>query len=155
MKDKLSPISELYSLRDDIKDIQEELEILEQLRSIATSVTVATDKEAVQSSGSQDKMAKIVAKIVDLENLINEKVDDFVDTKEFAKSVIFEIENENYQNVLYDFFILNIPLYQIAETYEIKYNNAKQWLHRGKAEYVKLCNARRNKKIQDIACVIK
>lgn len=149
--EKISPINELYSLKNDLKDIQEELDILMQLKAIATSVTVATDKEAVQSSGSQDKMANIVAKIVDLENLINEKVDSFIDKQEFAKSVISEIPNENYQNVMYGFFIGNLPLYQLAEDYGEKYNNVKHWLYRGKNEYTKIYNTKKHNKTQHIA----
>lgn len=42
------------------------MQIME-LRTVAESCTVRTDKESVQSSGSGDKMANIVGKIVDLE----------------------------------------------------------------------------------------
>jgi len=45
------------------------LQIME-LRAVAESCTVATDKESVQSSGSGDKMSNIVGRIVDLEREI-------------------------------------------------------------------------------------
>ena len=48
------------------------LEQIEQLRAVAESCTVRTDKEPVQSSGSGDKMANIVGRMVDLKKLLTE-----------------------------------------------------------------------------------
>lgn len=45
------------------------MQIME-LRAAAESCTVRTDKESIQSSGSGDKMANIVGKIVDIEQQI-------------------------------------------------------------------------------------
>lgn len=56
-----------------------------QLRAVAESCTVRTDKESIQTSGSGDKMANIVGKIVDLE----EKLSDIED-KVLERRMIFE-----------------------------------------------------------------
>ena len=44
-----------------------------ELRAVAESCTVRTDKESVQSSGNGDKMSNIVGRIVDLEREIYQR----------------------------------------------------------------------------------
>lgn len=140
----------LYSLRTDSNDINKKINQLEELRAIATSVTVATDKEAVQSSGSQDKMAKIVAKIVDLEEEINAEIDGYCVRREWVKDILFEIKNENYQNVIYDYFVCNLPLWQVADDYDITLDNAKKRLRRSKKIFEDIFENKKKEKIHDI-----
>lgn len=142
----------LYSLRVDNEEINKLVDKLNELKAIATSVTVATDKEAVQSSGSQDKMANIVAKIVDLEYEIDAEVDGYIERREFVKEIIFEIENENYQNILYDYFICNLDLWQIEENENINHDNARQRMFRAQKVFEKIFNAKKNIKTQNIVC---
>jgi len=61
----------LESIQEFAKKNHERLTQIMELRSVAESCTVSTDKESVQSSGS-DKMSNIVGRIVDLEREIFE-----------------------------------------------------------------------------------
>lgn len=58
----------LMSLQDFAKKNHDRLVQIVELRAVAESCTVRTDKESIQSSGSGDKLANIVGKIVDLEH---------------------------------------------------------------------------------------
>lgn len=57
-------------------------------KCLATSVTVPTDREAVQTSGVSDKVGNMVAKIVDLENEIDTMIDEYIDTRKKCINVI-------------------------------------------------------------------
>lgn len=57
----------LRSIQDFTKKNHDVLVQIMELRAVAESCTVRTDKESIQSSGSGDKLANIVGKIVDLE----------------------------------------------------------------------------------------
>lgn len=155
MTDLNNAIELLYSLRNIDNEIREQIDLLDQLRSVVTSVTVSTDKEAVQSSGSKDKMAGIIAKIVDLENEINAKTDGLINRKNIVKEVIFSIEKENYQDLLYDYFICNIPLWQISENMGITYDACKKQLSRAKRCFERMFDSKKKQKIQHIVENIK
>lgn len=120
----------LYSLLEFDKDVKHKLEMLAELKSLAIGTTASTDKEPVQSSGSQDKLGGIVAKIVDLETDINIATDELCDRRKLAKEIIFQISNEKYQNVLYDLFILCNPLYMVAENHDMTYDACKGYRNR-------------------------
>ena len=68
--------------------INARLEELESLRTLAMKTTATMGGERVQSSGSQQKMADCVVKIVELEQEINDAVDIFVDYKREAMALI-------------------------------------------------------------------
>lgn len=51
------------------KMIQNKLSEIYRLKTIACSVTVSTDKEAVDVSSDKDKLGSTVTKIVDLEKI--------------------------------------------------------------------------------------
>lgn len=128
----------LYSLFSINSDIAEKVDRLEELKASAIGTTASTDKEPVQSSGSKDKLGTVVSSIVDLENEINLKTGDYIKRRDFAKKLIFKIENEKYQNLLYDYFILRNPLYQVAEENEMTYDGAKSCKKRAIRSFSKL-----------------
>lgn len=68
--------------------IDSKLSELYRLRCLVTSITVPTDREAIQTSGVSDKVGNIVAKIVDLENEINDMIDVYIDTRNKCIGVI-------------------------------------------------------------------
>lgn len=135
----------LVRLKEMDKHINSKIEQLEQLRTIATSCTVSTEKENVQSSGSQDKLGAIVAKIVDLQNEINASTDQFVNIRQAAKELIFQIENEKEQNVMYDYYMLRLKLWQIAEEYDITYENCRYYLQKGQKTFEEKYNEKYRK----------
>ena len=68
--------------------INTDLEDLAQLRSLATKTTTVMGGEKVQSSGSQQKMADCVVKILALQDEIADEIDRFIDFKNEAKKLI-------------------------------------------------------------------
>lgn len=68
------------------KMIQNKLSEIYRLKTIACSVTVSTNKEAVDVSSDKDKLGSTVTKIVDLEKDTDRLVDEFM-RKEIILSV--------------------------------------------------------------------
>ncbi len=66
-------------------------------KCLVTSVTVPTDREAVQTSGVSDKVGNIVAKIVDLEDEIDTIIDEYIDTRKRCINVIEMIRDQPLQ----------------------------------------------------------
>lgn len=71
-----------------------------QLETMAMSITVSNDTERVQSSSEKDRMANTIAKIVDLEEEIDDLVDEFIDRRKHIIKQIDEMENSTYVQVL-------------------------------------------------------
>lgn len=128
----------LYSIRDIDKEINDKLEKLEMLKASVIGITARTDKEAVQSNGSQDKIGTLMSKILDLEKEINASTDNLVERKNLVKKLIFQLEREMHQNILYDLFICKMPLYEVADNYELTYKATEKARARAIKEFEKL-----------------
>lgn len=70
--------------------IDNDIEELSTLEALATKTTSVMGGERIQASGSQEKMADCVAKIVDLQKEINEEIDRFTDFRKEARKLIHE-----------------------------------------------------------------
>ena len=68
--------------------INSDIEELAQLEALATKTTSVLGDERVQSSGSQQKMADCVAKIVEMKEQINQEIDAYIEYKKDARNVI-------------------------------------------------------------------
>ena len=82
------------------KMIQNKLSEIYRLKTIACSVTVSTDKEAVDVSSDKDKLGSTVTKIVDLEKDTDRLVDEFMRKRNHIISQIDSMENTDYYHVL-------------------------------------------------------
>ena len=74
--------------------INADLEELASLEALATKTTSVLGGDRVQSSGSQQKMADCVAKIVDMKEQINKEIDRFIDYKKEARELLSECDSE-------------------------------------------------------------
>lgn len=85
---------ELKGYLESIKVLSEKrdkkLEQIDELRSVATNCVAPTDKEPIQSSGSADKMANIVGRMVDLLKEI-EELDEIIRDR---KSLVYRMSNK-------------------------------------------------------------
>lgn len=85
---------ELKGYLESIKVLSEKrdkkLEQIDELRSVATNCVAPTDKEAIQSSGSADKMANIVGRMVDLIREVDE-LDELIKNR---KSIIYRLSDK-------------------------------------------------------------
>ena len=102
---------ELRELNNEIRKKQENLD---ELRAMATSMTVSYDKERVQTS-PEDRLSNLMCKIIMLENEIDGLVDDYADEKQRAKLRIYQVEREEWQNVLYAHYIERKTFREIAK----------------------------------------
>lgn len=128
----------LESLKNIDEEIDKDIDKVCELRSMATNMSVSYDKENVQSSSSKDKMGEVVSKIVDMEDEINAKADGLVERKKIAKRIIFKIKDEKKQNILYDYYICNRSLVDVADEYELTYKNCKVIKGRAVKEFERL-----------------
>lgn len=96
------------------QEIDGDLAEIFRLKSMAMSITVAQKEVNVQSSGDKDRLGAAMAKIVDLENEINEKIDGMQISRDKMINQLKEIENEMEYSVLYDRYIKNLTFDKIA-----------------------------------------
>lgn len=81
--------------------INNKLETIASLRSLVTSVTIELKSDVVQSSGTKDKMANTIDRIVDLEREIDADIDQLVNLKREIMSVIDKVEDPILIDILY------------------------------------------------------
>ena len=84
------------------------------LRSSLTSVNTELKPDKVQTSGPKDTMAETIAKIIDLEKEINQRIDTLVDLKKEAFRLISLLPDHDQQNVLIARYIDNKKWLDIA-----------------------------------------
>lgn len=93
-KDYLNQIGRLDKM------IQNKLSEIYRLKTMACSVTVSTDKEAIKTSSDKDKLGSTVSKIVDLEKDTDKLIDEFMKKRNDIISQIDNMENTDYYHVL-------------------------------------------------------
>ena len=95
--------------------INNKLAEIYQLKTMVCSISVSVNEDKVQSSSDKDKLGSSVAKIVDLENEINNAIDVYVDKKERIVSQIDSIKDIMEYQVLFSRYIEHKTFEQIAE----------------------------------------
>ena len=107
------------------------LEQIVELRSRLTSIGCATDNERVQTSLKGDKITDTIAKIMELEELVNDDIDKLTEYKLQAREMIEGLESNVEKIVLYKRYFECKPFEQIA----VECNYSWRQIHRihGKA----------------------
>ncbi len=95
--------------------IENKLAEIDQLKSLATSITAATSDTPVQSSGNSDRIGKIVADIADKEDELNRLVDKLVDKKNERIKIIEQLEDRLQYTVLHKRYVNLMKFEDIAE----------------------------------------
>lgn len=103
--------------------INNKLEDLQKLRTMVTKITSAITPVCVSGSGSQDKLGDAVAKIIDLQDEINRKIDNYVDLKREISAVLEQIQDPDQVQVLYKRYFEYKSLEQIACEMYCTYRN--------------------------------
>lgn len=75
--------------------------------------TLSPDKGS-GGGGTQDKVAGIIAKMIDLESKINADIDRFADMKQEALALLDKMENPTYMTVLHRRYFLHETFERIA-----------------------------------------
>ena len=76
-------------------------EQIAELRERLTSIGCATENERVQTSIKGDKMTNVIAKIMELENLVNNDIGILTEYKLQAREMIEKLQNNVEKIVLY------------------------------------------------------
>lgn len=106
--------------------INADIEELTSLETLATRTTSVLGGDRVQASGSQQKMADSVAKIVDLREQINAEIDRFIDYKQEARELISECEAECITLISKRYF-----QFKTWESIAVDMNFTYQWVSGG------------------------
>ena len=88
-------------------EINSKLEQLAELKSLATKITPSTNYEGRGSGNVSDRVGRTAAKIVDLEQEINEAIDRLVDIKSEIEDLINLLEDSVMRTVLERRYILH------------------------------------------------
>ena len=90
------------------------LEEVDNLKALTTKITTTLKQDVVSSSGSQDKLGDIVAKIVDYEAEIDQMIDELIDRKREISNIIEKVSDPDQLKVLCKRYLLFEPWEQIA-----------------------------------------
>ena len=115
------------------KSINAKLDQISKLRALATKSTTVLSDDKVSGSISNDKIADIVAKIVDMERQVDDEIDALQDIKDSVMNAIREVNDMRLQNLLERRYINDQKWEQIA--FEMGYDI--RWIYRmhGQALY--------------------
>ena len=94
--------------------INNRLNDLQALRSLVTKITATISPVSVSGSGNQDKLGDAIAKIIDLQDEINRKIDNYVDLKREISAKLELIDVADYVKVLHKRYFEYKPWEQIA-----------------------------------------
>lgn len=103
--------------------IDNRLEELSRLKTLATQITSSIKPVPVFGSGNQDKLGSIVAKIIDLESEINEAVDNYVDKRREIGRAVEQLQDADQVAVLHKRYFEYMPWEQIALEMHMSYRN--------------------------------
>lgn len=104
--------------------INSKTEQLENLRSIVFSISGNSEDERVQTSNESDKIGYIMPKIIDLENELNNRINEFIDLKTEVTKKIDEVPDMECRLLLMLRYLNFKTWEEIAE----KMNYSRQWV---------------------------
>lgn len=103
--------------------INNKLNDLHTLRSLVTKITATISPVAVSGSGNQDKLGDAIAKIVDLQDEINHKIDNYVDLKREISTFLEQLQDADQVKVLHKRYFEYKQWEQIACEMNCTYRN--------------------------------
>lgn len=104
-------------------NIDSRLEQVAHLKAMTLKITTTLKQDVVSGSGNQDKIGDAISKIIDLENEINQKIDEYVDKKREISRVIGAVKDPDQMAVLQKRYLLYEPWEQIALEMHCTYRN--------------------------------
>ena len=104
--------------------INNKLEEMANLKALAYKVTTTLRQDAAFGGGGNgDKVGDAVAKIIELENSINDDIDELVDKKREISAIIERVQNVDQYDVLHQHYFLHKSLEKIAQERFMSYRN--------------------------------
>jgi len=106
--------------------ISADIDELAQLEALATKTTSVMGGERVQASGSQQKMADCVVKIVEMQAQINKEIDEYIDYKKKAREYLSMCDSDSITLLHKRYF-----LFKTWEQIAVDMNFTYQWVSSG------------------------
>lgn len=111
-----------------------------ELRAVAESCTVRTDKESVQSSGNGDKMSNIVGRIVDLEKEIYDRDKIIKRRRAEFEEISRKMKNDRQREFLTLRYYEGNGFYDTAMLMDLHISTAKRVHRKAITEFTNLFN---------------
>ena len=127
------------------RKIQNKFAEIEQLKTMATSISVAQKDINVQTFSDKDRMGSAVSKIVDLESEANEIICEFLEKRSIIIHQIDGISDTNMYHILFNRYVMMKDLgtisvemgYSFKQACRIHGNALKEFEHLYGARYLK------------------
>lgn len=127
------------------RKIQNKFAEIEQLKTMATSISVAQKDINVQTFSDKDRMGSAVSKIVDLESEANEIICEFLEKRSIIIHQIDGISDTNTYHILFNRYVMMKDLgtisvemgYSFKQVCRIHGNALKEFEHLYGARYLK------------------
>lgn len=103
--------------------ISAKLEELQHTKEMALRVTPTLKKDAASGTGTQDKLAEAVAKMVDLEAAINEDISRYIAAKQEISAALEKLSDPDQLQVLHKRYVQYMTWEQIACDMNMSYRN--------------------------------
>lgn len=103
--------------------INNKLEELSSLKDMVTHITSSLGGEVVSGGSNQDKLGDAIAKIIDLENEINNAVDAYIDKKKQVGAVLDNLTDPDQIKVLHKRYFEDMTWEEIACAMHMTYRN--------------------------------
>lgn len=97
------------------QSIDAKLEQIEELKNLAKKITTGPFTESHASGGYTDRVGRTTARIVDLENEINEEIDRLVDVREEMLGLIYTLSDGVLRIILERHYLLHEGWERIAD----------------------------------------
>lgn len=130
----------LKSIKLDTDEMRKIFEQIAELRAIAESCTVRTDKESIQSSGSGDKMARVVGKIVDLERKISHSEKIVAKRRKEFEEISGKMSDDRQRDFLTTRYYDGNSFYETVMILDLSDSTARRVEKRAISEFTKLKN---------------
>ena len=125
----MKAITYLKQIKKLDSEITTAIDELAELEALATKTTSVLGGERVQSSGSHDKMADCVVKIVERKAKLNKDIDKLVDLKAEARQLICEACDDGCTELLHKRYLQKKSWEQIAVEMNYTYHWVSGGLH--------------------------
>ncbi len=97
------------------QSIDSKLEQVAELKSLAQKASPAVFSESRSSGGYSDRVGRTTARIIDLENQINEEIDRLIDVKTQIWEMIYSLPDSAQRTLLERHYLLHEGWERIAE----------------------------------------
>lgn len=120
---RVTPYEQALKYLEQVEDIDmmigEKQDIIDSLRHSIIGTSASTEGDRVQTS-PKDRLGETCAKIIDLQNQMNDDIDNLIDTKkEVIQTIDSYVDNLKQRKILYMHYLKYIPIESIGRELHI------------------------------------